>query len=368
MKIVRKIIVLVIGSVIIQHSFALVPLSQNSIYRATSADGLNFLKEPTVLFSSASMPGAVTDKNGRMYLYYVSASQPATGVLNVAVSIDGQNFTTPQKISIKGSTVIKKADPHPVLLPDGSIRLYYIDSDPLFPTDVHSAISVDGFNFTEEKGIRFAKSNIATPDVFKVNERLWVMLVSNGSTLVRATSADGLNFTEDITFNWNKAGVCSTLLFPDNILRTYYSDQGYINSATSINGDNLSPDAFVRVASGITETIAQPTVVHLGAAYIMYYTSSPLQAGTEKKMNFTIKPQLSILQSYNSILFQFNNLQQENHYMLKIYDGKENLVYSYENISGNELNVPKKNLQSGTYVYNLLNEQNLISKGQFLLE
>ena len=158
MKTLKKLIVSGICTVIIQNCSAQVGPSQHSVYRATSTDGLNFVKDPTLLFFPASVPGAIKDTNGTIFLYYVYAGQTGTEILKVATSTDGANFTTPQAINLTGSTVIKKVDPNPVLLPDGRIRLYYIDLDPTPPKNVHSAISSDGYNFTEEQGIRFTKN------------------------------------------------------------------------------------------------------------------------------------------------------------------------------------------------------------------
>jgi len=367
MKTLKKIIVLGISSVIIQNCFAQVGPLQHSVYRATSTDGLNFVKDPTLLFFPASVPGAVKDINGTIFLYYVYPTQSGTEILKVATSTDGANFTTPQQINLTGSSVIKKVDPNPVLLPDGRIRLYYIDLDPLPPKDVHSAISSDGYSFTEEPEIRFTKNNITDPDVFMVNDSLWVMLVSRGSTLVRATSADGLTFTEDATFNWNNGGVCSTFLFPGDIFRTYYCGQGGIKSATSTDGYNLAIESGVRVPPGNGEFIGDPTLVHLDSIYIMYFKTCPLSAGFDENVNFSNNPDLFISQNDNSIIFQFNNLQKEN-YTLKIYDVTGKLVYISDNISASPHNIEKNSFLSGAYIYNFFNEQNIVSKGRFFIE
>ncbi len=362
----RKIIVLGISFIIIQNCFTQVGPSQHSVYRATSSDGLNFVKDTTLLFFPASVPGAIKDTNETIFIYYVYATQSATEVLNVATSTDGATFTTPQQINLTGSSVTKKVDPNPVLLPDGRIRLYYIDLDPTPPKDVHSAISSDGYNFTEEAEIRFTKDNITDPDVFMVNDSLWVMFVSQGSKLVRATSTDGLTFTEDATFIWNNGAVCSTFLFPGGIFRTYYCQSG-IKSATSTDGYNLSIESGTRIQQGNNEFVGDPTIVHLDSIYIMYYKTCPLSSGFNENINCCSNPDLFVYQDHNSIIFQFDNLQKGN-YTLKIYDVTGKSVYTSGNISAGLLRIEKNTFRSGVYVYNFLNEQNTVSNGKFFIE
>lgn len=367
MKTLKKIIAFGICSLIIQNCVAQNGPSTHSVYRATSADGLIFMKDTTLLFFPASVPGAVKDTNGTLFIYYVYATQTSTEVLKYATSTDGANFTTPQPINLTGSTVIKQVDPNPVLLPDGRIRLYYIDLDPTPPKDVHSAISSDGINFTEEAGIRFTKNYITDPDVFMLNDSLWVMFVSKGTTMVRTISSDGLTFTEDTTYHWNNGAVCSTFPFPGGIYRTYYCGQGGINSATSTDGFNLTIESGARLTPGSNEFICDPTMVYLDPIYIMYYKSAPLTTGIGENMNCCGNNDIVIYQYPNSIIFLINNLQNKN-YGLNIYDVTGKLAYSAENISTSPHSIEKNAFQDGVYIYNFYNEQNIVSTGRFFIE
>lgn len=367
MKTLKKIIVSGIFSLIIQNCLAQGGPSTHSVYRATSNDGLNFVKDTTLLFFPASVPGAIKDTNETIFIYYVYADQFTTEVLKYATSTDGANFTAPQPINLTGSSVVKRVDPNPVLLPDGRIRLYYIDLDPQPPKDVHSAISSDGINFTEEAGLRFTKNNITDPDVFMLNDSLWVMFVSKGTTIVRATSPDGLTFTEDPTFIWNNGAVCSTFLFPGGIFRTYYCGMGGINSASNTDGYNLAIDTGVRLTPGANEFICDPTLVYLNSVYIMYYKSAPLSTGFGANMNCCGNSDIIIYQNGNSVVFQFKDLQNEN-YALKIYDVAGKLVYTSYNISADQLNIGKDIFQVGIYIYYFSDKQNTVSSGRFFVE
>lgn len=376
MKILKTLIVIVISSIIIpvytgrNNCFAQSGPWEHSVYRATSTDGLNFIKDTTLLFFPASVPGAVKDTNETIFIYYVYMESPSVNeTLMVATSTDGANFTAPQAINVTGSSVIKKVDPNPVLLPDGRIRLYYLDLGTQPSKYIHSAVSMDGFNFTEESGIRFTKDGITDPDVFMVNDSLWVMFVSMGTTLVRAISADGLTFTEDTTFNWNNGGVCSTFLFSGGIFRTYYCGQGGIKSATSTDGYNLTFEPGVRIQAGANESICDPTLVHqmTDSTYIMYYKTAPLTTGFGENINCCSNPDLYLFQDNNLIILQFNYLPKEN-YTLKIFDVTGKLVYSYNNISTSPIKIEKNNFRSGIYLYKFFNAMDMVSVGKFYVE
>lgn len=259
----------------------------DKVYRATSSDGLTWVKDTALLFFPASVPGAVKDTNGTIFIYYVySASQFSPETLMVASSTDGKNFSAPQPINLTNNVSLKQVDPNPVLLSDGRIRLYYLDFGTLPPTNIYSAVSSDGINFTEESGIRFSQPSpgITDPDVFLVDST-WVMFVSQGQTLFRATSTDGLNFTKDVSFNWNNGGVCSTFPFAGGIFRTYYCGNGGIKSATSTDGSNLTVESGVRISPLANEIVCDPTVVELNNTYILYYKSFILTAIDENINN-----------------------------------------------------------------------------------
>ncbi len=245
------------------------------VFSATSPDGLNWTKDPNILFNTASVPGAVKGTNGTIFLYTVYLPGPTTNeTLMVAISTDGQNFSVRQPINVPNSVITRRVDPNPVLLPDGRIRLYYIDFGTIPTKNLYSAISNDGINFTEEPGIRFTQNHITDPDVFYLGGN-WVGFLSKpnvGMQIIRIVSSDGLNFIEDATFNWNNGGISFTFLFPGNIYRTYYCAMGGMKSAMSTDGYNLTVEPSTRIQPGMNEVLCDPTIVQLASnSYVMYY-------------------------------------------------------------------------------------------------
>jgi hypothetical protein len=344
---------------------------QHKVYRAVSSDGVNFTRDTTLLFFPASVPGAVADTNQMVYLYYVhmdNSLSPET--LMVAASPDGQYFLDPLPVNISGSSITRKVDPDPVLLPDGRIRLYYIDFDTQPPQCVHSAVSSDGINFTEEAGLRFSDaSGITDPDVFN-SGGTWNMYVSKGTQLIRATSADGLNFTKDNSFNWNKGAVSSTMMFSCGLFRTYYCGSSGIMSATSAVGDTLTPEAGARILPEADEFVCDPTIVlSYNGEYILYFKSFFNDPGDLHEYSCSCHP-LNFPNPFHdeTIISIPEEIDHKKSFLLKVFDLSGKLLRS-ENIYGKENIIFSGNdLEPGLYLYRI-EQGNMISlNGKFIIE
>lgn len=282
MKKIKELFFLLSSACLLNTTFSQTSPYYHQIYSATSTDGLNWTKQNVLLFDHASVPGAVKDTNGTIFLYFdYFASTSSTEKLMVASSTDGITFTTAQEVQITGSTVIRRVDPTALLLPDGSIRLFYIDFDVSPNTkEVHSATSVDGIHFTEDLGIRFTKEPITDPDVFSIGDSVWVMYVTywgNGMELIRSMATDGLTFIEDTTFFFDKGGVSGTMQY-DTLFRTYYCGNG-IESFTTTKGKGVT----METGSRIDGPVCDPTIIEFNQAnYIMYYKYVNNSAGLEE--------------------------------------------------------------------------------------
>ena len=104
-----------------------------------------------------------------------------------------------------GVVNVPGADPDVVLLPDGRIRLYYVEfpfglnppqpgTQTTEPNRVKTAISSDGNNFTTESGTPLAGVHYTDLDVILLGSE-WFMYVSTGGKAWAARSSNGLNFT-----------------------------------------------------------------------------------------------------------------------------------------------------------------------------
>ena len=88
---------------------------------ATSPDMLNWTVGPTVIAQGGSHPFAVTDKSGKIALYYPADRGGAYGIF-VSTSTDGINFSKEKFVMPNGG------DPNIIRLADGKALMYYGDN------------------------------------------------------------------------------------------------------------------------------------------------------------------------------------------------------------------------------------------------
>ena len=245
---------------------------------ATSTNLTVWVPSGKILAEHASVPGAVI-KNGVIYVYFVdvSVNGQAEQLGLISSSDNGQTWTERQILTIEGMGNRAPADPDPVLLSDGRVRLYYFDINEarlnksesgMEPVNkIYSAISSDGIHFTQEEGVRFQRPGIFDPDV-NLFGNTWYLYGGDvaGNKVMVATSPDGLTFEEKGTAYSNGA-------VPDVFQANgqYYLFTAGINIAVSTD-----PTAFV--GSGQTfhdsnyQITADPSVIQLNdGAYFMLY-------------------------------------------------------------------------------------------------
>jgi hypothetical protein len=251
---------------------------RDKVTYATSPDLLNWTASGKILAEHASVPGAVV-KDGTIFAYFVDVSTDGIKEqLGMVTSADqGKTWTARQILDISGLGNRAVADPDPVLLSDGRIRLYYFDINEIRlskpengnePTNkIYSAISNDGLNFVQEEGIRFQRQGIFDPDV-NLFGRTWYLYGGDveGNKVVVSTSADGLTFS-------NGAIAYSGGAVPDVFQKnnTYYLFTAGIDIATSADPMSFSGTgkSFHDPNNQIT---ADPSVVQLAdGSYLMLY-------------------------------------------------------------------------------------------------
>ena len=204
---------------------------------ARSTDGLVWQTDARIIIDRASVPEGVRLADGRWVIYAVDGSGLGGPGLVYAESKDDGKTWTCGKVNVPG------ADPDVVMLPDGRLRLYYVEfptatgqpmPQPDKPNRVRSALSSDGKNFTVEEGIRIEGVNYTDPDVIRVGNE-WFMYISTGTTAWAARSSDGLKF--DLAGKANESGAVSgSYVFPDGTLRHYFCSRGGILSGISTDG------------------------------------------------------------------------------------------------------------------------------------
>lgn len=242
---------------------------------AISTDLLNWTDSKVVLAEHASVPGAVY-KDGVIYVYFVDVSVDGLPeqISLIRSTDNGLTWLPKEHVVFTGLDNKVPVDPAPVLLDDGSIRLYYFDINEertMFHPDntnkIYSAVSKDGVNFTQEKGVRFSRKGIYDPDVVKVNGtwRMYVGDISN-NMVISAISSDGLTFTEEGVVY--EGGVVPDVFFEEDI---YYLYTAGVDIAISQDGAYFSKTSY-SFHSHQGKITADPSIIKLDdGTYMMFY-------------------------------------------------------------------------------------------------
>ena len=193
---------------------------EQKIYRATSPDAVDWTQDTIVIFNSAYTPSLTFDSAGTFYLYYMqqsSASSPES--LMVSISPDGKTFTNSYPVNVIGSTVKKKINPCEAITTDYKIKLFYIDNDSGKRQVLHSAISSDGINFTNDTIIQITINSsknipdtfsIYNPDVYDRRGTWNIYFETENNMMMHATSGDCVNFDVDTNFFYSDIASTST--------------------------------------------------------------------------------------------------------------------------------------------------------------
>lgn len=253
-------------------------IRSHQVYSANSKDGKNWILDGKLLFDHASVPDAVIDSKGTIYLYFMDASNHQHQ-MSVAVSRDSGKSFEKKKVEIANRQTDGQAvDPNPVLLDDGRIRLYYFGTfGPPKPNEpdhtINSAISSDGIHFTEEAGVRFAAPHITDPDVIKV-EGGWKMFVSQGRLNLSTSSKDGLTFIQDKN-PASTTGAVSRTIAIDGGYRMFTCGHGIEMQYTKDFVTWRMEGTAIEPAPGYV--VCDPGIIKLPhGTWIMYYKQVPM--------------------------------------------------------------------------------------------
>ena len=263
----------------------------HQVYKDVSSDGLNFTGKGTMIIDKASVPDVVKGSDGKLYIYAVDGAGRSNSGVMVAISSDDGATWKQGSVQIKSEyKEMSAADPQAILQDDGSIRLFYLTATGLpdkkngVPVNISqgtfmikSALSEDGINFIEEKGIRYQSvgEQITDPDVIKINGK-WYMYLAKGSELIATVSTDGITF-EFLQSVRKDGSVSKTVPIDNNQFRQYFCRNG-ISSATSNNGLNWTDDPGIRIKQANNETVCDPSPVKIDSVWLMIYKVEPAQS------------------------------------------------------------------------------------------
>ena len=204
------------------------------VYRAS--DGLTFSEE-TAQLPQGSDPTLIRLADGTLRMYYVNMEND-TQVICTATSSDGLNWTEESSTGISNRTGGPAwGVPDSIELPNGSVRLYWVDEPSGDSSSVleviRSAASSDGLVFVEEAGYR-TEDGYVDPYILLAEETGWIGLFATTPDFRRlpqrihfGTSTDGLTWSIEtaaiITVSGGNALDPTAVPLGDGSYRVYYS-------------------------------------------------------------------------------------------------------------------------------------------------
>ena len=231
---------------------------------ATSADGLNWQVSEEIIRDHGSVPEIIRLPDGTLLIYFVDGTADDTRAIRRTTDGSWEEAT----LTISNRPTVKAWDPDAVLLPDGSVRLFYFGSPKMTGSmnelhTIYSATSQDGLTFVADSGERITVNNVTDPSVVILPDGTWLMALSRGPETLLASSAAGGTFTETGVVV-SLGGVPELTVLPDNTLRLYVSGQGGIRSLLSTNnGQTWKEENGVRVNAQQGNVAADPSVIRL---------------------------------------------------------------------------------------------------------
>jgi len=171
-----------------------------------SSDGLNFTEETASPPQGGADPTLIELSDGTYRMYYRDMPGQLETICT-AISSDGLNWTRESNTWISNTSGGEAwGVPDSVELPDGRIRLYWVDTPPGCPDPpngyevIKSAISSNGLTFTEESGYR-TEGGYVDPYILVAEEGNWIGLFSlmlpdlKPMKMYIGTSTDGLTWS-----------------------------------------------------------------------------------------------------------------------------------------------------------------------------
>lgn len=250
----------------------------HQIYSASSRDAKSWTPDGKLLFDHASVPDAVIDRQGRIYLYFMDATDRGHK-MSVAISGDlGKSWKKETVVIAKRQSPGMAVDPNPIMMEDGSIRLFYLGTfGPPRPDDpdhqICSALSQDGIHFTEEPGIRFSAPRLTDPDVIRTPTG-WKMFVSQGRINLSTSSVDGKTFTQDASPASTRGAVSRTIAVNGGY-RMFRCDRGIAMQFTK--DFKIWQEEGPAIVNRLGEMVCDPGIIQLpDGSWKMYYKKMPL--------------------------------------------------------------------------------------------
>jgi hypothetical protein len=239
---------------------------------ARTSDGITLIGAKEVL-EHGSVPDAVRLSDGRVLVYYVNGARGAVWVAELTAD------TALAPVAIAVDDVVEPSgivDPDAFLLPDGSVRLYYLNGFGPPGSGVARAIcyadSRDGVRFGEGRtALPLTAGELLTdPSVVQLGDGSWRMAISLGQRTILARSADGRAFSR--TGSFDGGGVPELAVLPDGRLRLYACARGIESWLSSDGGQSWTHETTVVPPNTLGKRIICDPSLPAGAGLFVFKT------------------------------------------------------------------------------------------------
>lgn len=218
----------------------------HQVVMARTSDGVN-LRQGRIVLDHASVPDGVRLRDGSVRIYYVNGADGSVWVARV----DGDSVRPVGPITLNGIARPRgTVDPDATLLPDGRVRLVYLNGFGSPTSSSRRAIcvadSLDGENFgVIDAAIEFQAGDTLTtdPSIVQLPTGGWLMAMSRGQTTVLARSSNGVAFSAGETLTYG--GVPELALTSDGRVRLYVCARGIDTYVSSDGGGSWRREGTV---------------------------------------------------------------------------------------------------------------------------
>jgi hypothetical protein len=238
---------------------------------AHTSDGVT-LDEAHQVLDHASVPDGVLLPDGSIGLYYVNGAQGGVWMARLV----GGEATPVGPISLNGiANPAGVVDPDVTALAGGVIRLVYLSAFPTQPTiprAVCIAQSTDGLSFSVVGPAIVLSGTETDPSVTRLMDGTWLMGISRGQQTLLARSNDGRSFSLENTLAYG--GVPEVTTLADGRVRLYVCAAGIESYLSSDRGTTWQRETTV-VAPGTLgkRIVCDPSMV-AGTNVFLFKTAS----------------------------------------------------------------------------------------------
>jgi hypothetical protein len=262
-------------------------LASHYIYESTFSEsdaGIEIMVDEDSILELASVPDAVIDENGEMWLYFVHGEREKHGIW-VAKGTPGETLEVQSCILIDGEFNVRAVDPDIRIDENGQFVLTFYANfpfgpytlkpdDPIHESEFYQAVSSDGIHF-ETRSQLFTRAQATDPTAIQLKDGSWLVAWPEHPSIHFMSSEDGLSWVKtETTLEFPPgAGIPELALLDNGELRLLIGGSEIHSYRSSDNGISWTKETVTRnVHSHSKEN--HPSLVETDEGWILLLNSS----------------------------------------------------------------------------------------------